>query len=442
MNIVLVSIDTLRADHLECYGYHRPTSPTLAALAREGVLFENYFAPAIPTDPSFASTFTGLNDYAHRIAGVIPPRAVPEDAPWLPELLAAAGYHACAADNLRGHAKFFERGYADYVVPDMAADKERRVKRNAEHVTAVAVEQLGRLPADRPFFQFVHYWDPHTAYWPPPPYDGMFYDGDATDPRNLSMHKARAYSFPAWGWIDPAVTDMDYVIAQYDAEIAYNSEHLGAYFDALKARGLYDDTLIVVFSDHGEVLDKHEGFFDHHGLYDDNVHVPLIAKLPGGELAGTRVGALTQTLDVPPTLLRAAGVEPPEAMEGLDLLALAGDAQAPGHRQLFLGEGTWQVKRGVRTRRWKFIRAASDSLMHNWHATALRELYDVEKDPEEQTNLANVEPLIAAELERRLDNWLTAMKEWCGWDDPLVEDGPTLRRGRPQREPRPAEDID
>ncbi len=440
MNIILISIDTLRADHLECFGYHRPTSPTLAALAREGVLFESYFAPAIPTGPSFASTFTGLNDYAHRIAGVLTKRPLPEDAPWLPEMLATAGYHTCAADSLKWQNAFFERGYADYVVPDAATDKERRVKRNAEHVTAAAVEQLDRLPADRPFFQFVHYWDPHTAYWPPPPYDGMFYDGNPADPRHTSMRKARAYGFPAWGWIDPAVTDMDYVIAQYDAEIAYNSEHLGRYLDALKARGLYEDALVVVFSDHGEVLDKHPGHFDHHGLYDANVHVPLIVKLPGGELAGTRVDALAQTLDLPPTLLRAAGVEPPPAMEGLDLLAPARDNSAPGHRQIFLGEGTWQVKRGVRTRRWKFIRAASDSLEHNWHADPVRELYDVRKDPDEQTNLANVEPLVAAELERRLDEWLAAIACFGATTGCGGRPDPAPRQGGPP--PRPAEEAD
>jgi len=441
MNIVMIAIDTLRADRLECYGYGRPTSPALAALAEEGVLFENFFAPAIPTDPSFASLFTGLADYGHRIAGVIPPRSIPQDAPWLPDLLAAAGYHTCAIDNLRGHAAFFERGFAHYSYPGAASDKEKRVKRNAEKVTKAAAEQLDRLPKDRPFFLFVHYWDPHTPYWPPPPYDGMFYDGDPTDPRHTSMRQVRTGPFVGWSWIDEAVTDAAYVCAQYDAEIAYNAEHLGAFFDALKARGLYDDALIVVLSDHGEVLDRHEGYFDHHGLYDENLHVPLIVRLPGGELAGTRVDALTQTLDVPATLLRAAGVEPPEAMEGLDLLALARDPSAPGHRQLYLAEGTWQVKRGVRTRRWKFIRAASDTFLHNWHATAPRELYDLEKDPEEQTNLANVEPLIAAELEGRLDEWLAEMKRRYAWDDPLVEDGPTLLK-KMEPKPRSAKDID
>jgi arylsulfatase A-like enzyme len=237
------------------------------------------------------------------------------------------------------------------------------------------------------------------------------------------------------------VTDARYVAAQYDAEIAYNSAHLGAFFDELRKRGLYDESLIVAFSDHGEVLTDHEGYFDHHGLYDDNLHVPLIMKLPDREHAGRRVDTMVQMTDLPVTLLRAAGLAVPPAMEGADLLQLpAGTDRAP-HENLYLGEGTWQVKRGVRTRDWKFIRAASDSYEHNWHASPVRELYNVATDPREQVNLANVEPEVAAELERRLDDWLARMKDRCGWEDPLLEDGPTLLPEIGKREVTPALEI-
>ncbi len=439
MNIVLIAIDTLRADHLDCCGYWRETSPTLSRLAEEGVLFENFFAAAIPTDPSFASAFSGVPDYAHRIAGVIPDRSPPEGTPWLPSLLAEAGWHTCAADNLQGHAEFFGEGYADYGWPGMGREDGKREKRNAELITAAGLELLDGLP-EEPFFMFLHYWDPHTPYLPPDRWDGMFYDGDPTAPCHDSMAACRAFPGPGTGWIDEEVTDSSYVTAQYDAEIAYNSEHLGAFLEELGARGLYEDSLIVAFSDHGEVLDGHVGCFDHHGLYDANIQVPLIVKLPRGERAGERLETMAQMVDLPVTLLRQAGLEVPEAMEGRDLLAPDAAQNAP--EELFLGEGTWQVKRGVRTREWKFIRAASDSYLHNWHGQPLRELYNLKKDPAEQANLANVEPRVAAELERRLDRWLGEMRERCGWDDPLVEFGPTLLKKRGELGPTPAEQIE
>lgn len=441
MNIILIAIDTLRADHLDCYGYERATSPALRALAEDGVLFEDFFAPAIPTDPSFASLFTGLPDYAHRIAGVIPPRAVPDDAPWLPDLFAGAGYHTCALDNLQGHADFFGRGWADYSWPGMGTDKEKREKRNAEIMTDAAVELMERLPDDDPSFVFLHYWDPHTPYFPPGPYDGLYYEGDPTDARHDSMRKCRAQGSPGVGWIDSEVTDADYVVAQYDAEIAYNGEHLWRLFDALKERGLYDDALIVAFSDHGEVLTGHEGAFDHHGLYDANLHVPLIMKLPGQERAGERVRGMVQMTDLPLTLLERAGLAVPEPMEGADLLEMGPDPEDGPHEELFLAEGTWQVKRGVRTREWKFIRAASDTYEHNWHGTAPKELYNLRDDPDEQGNLIHLEPEVAAELEGRLDAWLEQMKARCGWSDPLIEDGPTLLKDFSERKVTPAEDI-
>ncbi len=440
MNVILIAIDTLRADHLACYGYTRQTSPTLAALAGEGILYEDFIAPAIPTDPSFASLFTGLPDYAHRIAGVIPPRSVAEGAPWLPEVFRDAGYFTCAVDNLRGHADFFGRGWQDYSWPGMGREDEEGVKRTGEFVTAAAEDLLDRLPADDPFLMFLHYWDPHTPYLPPPPHDGMFYDGDPTDPRHDSMKAVRAFGGPGTGWIDDDVTDADYVTAQYDAEIAYNSEHLGAFVAALKERALYDDALIVVFSDHGEVLTDHVGYFDHHGLYEANIHVPLIVKLPGARNAGSRVEHMVQMTDLPVTLLNAAGLDVPSDMEGADLLAPPDGASAP-HENLYLAEGTWQVKRGVRTCDWKFIRAASDSYKHNFHASPLRELYNLQKDPHEQVNLANAEAEVAAELERRLDEWLARMKDRWGWDDPLLEDGPTLLKEIGERDTTPAAEI-
>ena len=436
MNVLLVAIDTLRADHLECYGYGRKTHPTLAKLAKQGVVFDNYFAPGIPTDPSYMSLFTGMDCVNHEVTNVRCPHQLSPKILQLQQLLQAAGYYTAGVTSLPGHGEHFGRGWDRHeLYPPPLMDASKRIKWHAERVNEKAFEVAAELPKDRPFLFFVHYWDPHTPYWPPEPHTRMFYDkpaGAETDPANQSMHAVYAFdgfrdAYKSWMG---GITDADYVNALYDAEIHYNSVHLAKLFAKLKRLKLWDDTLVVVFSDHGEILDEKPGQYDHHGLYEGNLHVPLIVRFPGEAHKGTRVDAMTANVDVAPTILDALGVDAPKQFEGSSLLPLVRGECDEQYEQIFLTEATWQCKHGVRTKEWKFIRALSTSPKDNWHGDGRRELYHLPSDPLEQTNVVNVRPRVAKELERRLDEWLAAQKKKHGHDDPVKVRGTSLGRSK------------
>lgn len=435
MNVILIALDTQRADHLGCYGSARPTSPFLDELAAQGVLFERCYAPNIPTHPSFTTMLSGKEAVTHNVINI---GGKVEPAPGvrlLAEILHDNGYYTAAVDNMRRH---FPRGFDLY--QDYAWDRSvPGVLRKAETVTANVLTTLDTIKtAAKPYFLFVHYWDPHTPYLPPEPYRRRFYpeDRDPYDRLNSSMDKVWAFEPFRWyfhSWM-PGVTDTAYVNACYDAETAYMDEHLRPVFARLTALGLDQDTVVIITADHGEVLDEHEGYYDHHGLYEANVHVPLICWSPGRLPAGKRVSGLVQNLDLAPTILDLCGVPNTERMEGKSLLPVAFGLRDSNYEEVFFSEATWQVKRAVRRGRWKFIKA----LQPSFHAgSPERELYDVEADPDEQRNVVDQQPAVAAELEQRLDAYVARRLAETGRSvDPAVEQGVCgTKIGNPPEDP-------
>ena len=172
MNILLVALDTVRADHLGCYGYGRATSPTLDRLAGEGARFERFYAPAIPTMPSYTTTFTGQFSITHGIVAHGQEKPLDPARPWLPTLLMTAGYTTCAVDNLGTAMRpWFARGYEFYIDPTMRSGKTHSAP--CEDINARALPWL-RAHANERFFLFIHYWDAHTPYLPPERYRGLF----------------------------------------------------------------------------------------------------------------------------------------------------------------------------------------------------------------------------------------------------------------------------
>ena len=438
MNLVIVALDTLRADHTGCYGYHRDTSPFLDAVARDSVLFERYFAAAVPTHPSFTSLFTGMDAFGHQVTNVAGEHELSPAIPALAEVLRDAGFQTAAVDTM---GRWMSRGYRIYENPGYNVFKEpqyecgygrkRGDKNFGAALTRKSVEVLDKLSPDKPFFFFAHYWDPHQPYYPPAPYHQLYYDGNPCDPKHTSMKRVWAFRAKCpWlaKWMDESVTDAEYWVAQYDAEINYTDDQVKTLFKALGERGLWDDTLAIVLSDHGEILYEHPGEFDHEGLYDAVIRVPLLMRFPGDEHAGKRISGMVTNLDVMPTVLELLGVKAPATVEGFSLLPLI-RGEAPGLRdEIYLAEGNWQCKRGIRTHEWKFIRALSDEPLHNWHGDPAKELYYLPDDPHEQTNLIHVRPRVARELERRLDAWLAECEKRYGHPDPSVSQGPTFGR--------------
>jgi arylsulfatase A-like enzyme len=426
-NVVLLVIDTLRADHLSCYGYPRLTSPHLDRLAAGGTLFAECISPHIPTHPGFTTMLTGRDVFNHGVVSHAGARELDPAIPTLAELASARGVYAAAVDNL---GRWFTRGFDSYRPYEW--DKHpTRPWLKAEAVTAPTLAALDECAATgRPFFLFSHYWDPHTPYLPPAPFSRMFYAGDERDPANRSMEKVFAFEpfrqyFEQWL---PGVTDVRFPIAQYDAEIAYADAAIAHVLTRLDELGLRERTLVLVVADHGEIMDEQVGYFDHHGLYEGNVHIPCILSWPGRVPAGQRRGGTVRMMDVAPTVLDALGlvdVALEQGLPGQSLLALAEARDDRGTvAELYLTESTWMRKRAWRTREWKLIEA----LEPDFHGGPMVELYDRLADPAEQRNLADQRPEVVRELSARMHGHARRRVAETGQPDPLEQGQITLRQ--------------
>jgi len=426
MNVVLLAIDTLSARHMSAYGYGRETTPFIDSLAREGTLFERHYCQAIPTQPSYSSLYTGQYAVTHGIVSHCGQRDLAPDAPWLPEILQGKGYATCAIDNLSAHKKWFTRGYDQYIFPEVTGQYAQAEP--CEQYNELAVPWL-RQHADMAFFLFIHYWDTHTPYLPPERYRDLFYEGDPCDPSNRSLEGLWRHPFgePWKRWFDqlqPGLTDARYVEAMYDSSIRYVDDGIKALVTTLDEVGVLDDTIVILFSDHGEMMFRHGIYFDHHGLYDPDIHVPLIVRWPDHIQAGTRIPYLVQHIDIAPTVLDAVGVEIPPAMEGTSLVPyLTGQKDEPIYPFLVAEECTRMMKWAIRTDTHKLIKARQRDYLHG----PMHELYDLQADPGEMHNIAADQPDVVKELDTTLERWVADMMKKNGLtEDPLVANGISL----------------
>jgi arylsulfatase A-like enzyme len=297
-------------------------------------------------------------------------------------------------------------------------------------VNEKALPVIERLKAqDQPFFLFIHYWDPHTPYLPPPPFDRMFYTGDEQDPAHTSME-------PVWAspwfanyfreWLD-GVRDIEFVKAQYDASIAYSDACLAHVFNRLGELGLFDDTLVLLQADHGEELDEHGCWFDHHGLYETNVGVPLLLRHP--RAAAGSVAEMASVEDLAPTVLELLDLSGLSAgMTGRSLRPLLHGDPRPPKEALYLTECTWMRKRGWRTPGWKLIEALEPDI----YGKPPVELYHLSGDPGEQQNLADERPEVVERLRADRDAHVARRLRQTGLPDPLVEQADALRIWQPR----------
>jgi arylsulfatase A-like enzyme len=291
--------------------------------------------------------------------------------------------------------------------------------RKAENLNEVAVPELDRLAkGGKPFLLFLRHMDPHSPYLPPSPYDRMFYHGNACDPANPSMKPVMEFKpFCDYfaSWMPEGITDKDYVIAQYDGEIAYMDACLARLFTQLETLGIAEDTIVVLNSDHGETLYDHECWFDHHGLYDNTLKVPLILRWPGRLPAGRRVSGFNQHKDLVPTLLELAGIRPKIRFDGRSLMALVRGDSASFESSHYLTECTWMRKHGWRTPQWKLIHA----LEPDFHFKPEVELYNLVEDPAELRNLAAEHPEVVSMLEAQMAAHIARRTKAVGLPNPI-----------------------
>jgi len=250
----------------------------------------------------------------------------------------------------------------------------------------------------------------------------MFYDGDECKPGNKSMEPV--FSFKPHrdfhkSWMPPGITDKDYVIAQYDGEIAYMDACIQNIIQSLISNGVYDDTLIVLNSDHGETLYEHDCYFDHHGLYECNLKVPLIMRLPTKLPKGKEINSFTSHADIVPTVLDLLDIDTDIQHDGKSLMIHLDSHDDELEKEFYLTECTWMRKHGWRTPEWKLI----ISLEPDFHFKPEVELYNHIDDPNELNNLVELRPDMVTKLTKRMEDWLALRKKETEMDSPIYDQG-------------------
>jgi arylsulfatase A-like enzyme len=386
-NILLISIDSLRADHLGAYGYDRDTSPEIDRLAREGVRWATAVAPSPWTLPSHVSLFTALPPIAHGV--LFDPKALDEETLCLAEVLQANGYATAGfvggpfLRSLYGLAQGFDVYDDRTVVRPLFESHQGRTSPALVGLATDWLEAWARRPERPPFFLFLHLWDVHYDYTPPAPFDTLFdpdYEGSIT-----------AENFELGEHIHPGMAprDLEHVVALYDGEIRYTDGWVGRLLRFLDEQSLAADTIVVVTADHGEEFFEHGAKGHRKNLYDETMRIPLVIRYPGRVPAGRVVDALARLEDVPTTLLALAGIERPAAFGAPHV---PGGGEARDLREDFdrgdAGGSRGHIAFGDLHGTQSSIRVDGMKLILTRHREAMRdELYDLAADPGEQRDL-------------------------------------------------------
>lgn len=422
-DVILVSMDTTRADHLSTYGYGRDTSPNLTAFAADALLFTQARSPAGWTLPGHASMLTGLypsRHGAHLAGGWLAGQSIDgrrnvayplaADRVTLAEALRDRGYQTGAV------VANFSYLYRDYGLAqgfgyyDDAPGLLLRVHppvirlirtarpgfalkpyKTAREVNAAALDWLDHAPTGRPAFLFVNYMEPHQPWMAEAPYDHWVWEqpqAASLVQKDLYTHELRKFS----------PEELGFIVASYDGQVAAMDAGLGELLAALKSRGRYENALVVVTADHGEMLGDH-GTVGHMGrmLYEPLVHVPMVVKFPGAERTRGRDEHPVQTVDVTPTVLATAGAAPIPGMQGEVLPRVAHPTLAEEDINPFLV----QTVGAAYDRAIRVVYDGSHKLITTSRGDQM--LFDLASDPGENDNLAEREPARLAELTRRLE---------------------------------------
>ncbi len=453
-NIVLIVMDTQRADNLSCYGYSRKTTPNLDRIADEGALFLNNIVPGVWTLPSHASLFTGRYVSGHGADAHCEYLMV--DFPTMAEILNENGYMTVGFSNngwvsrRTGLARGFQEFYLIsrrirgrrivewfYVEEERFSGEGEEDRGSLKTVNAVISWLKRRWDRRRPFFIFINFIEPHGPYWPPEPFRSRFLPPDVTEEELRSLVRLRSVG----ECIDIRVgalklTKREWMLekALYDGCTATVDDRIGKLCLYLEDEGLIDDTLLIITSDHGDVQGEHPPHVEHHlCVYEELVRVPLIMRYPDLIPKGTRIKWLSQTVDILPTILEIAEIKErkywqtihgrsllPSIMEGKPVRDYALIEYHTSVQQLFhiwRRHPSFDIRRynywikALRTMRYKYI----------WYSDGRDELYDLEKDPKETRNIASEMPEVVAELRSKLEQILLSIDQVDYGDLPMLE---------------------
>ncbi len=412
-NVLLITIDTLRADHLGCYGYRLATSPNIDRLAKYGVIFSDCTVQWPLTWPSMASMNTGAypktTGIEHKIS------ILPDSFYMMSEIFGEAGYAtgAVVANFTVGKKYGFHQGFDHFVeswqemweqeqgdVP--ISDDSRILKRytNATIVTDQALKWLEEIKGERPFYLWLHYMDPHGPYMPPREYRAYFREAHETE--HVALNDIPKYQ--RRGNKDGPITDIGFYKTEYDREIKYLDDEIGRLLSELSWQGLDTNTLIVFSADHGESLDEHDYYLEHGKLpYQPSAHIPLIMVHKGVLPSGKTISHPVGLIDLSTTILDHSGINIPASFEGQSLRELIIDEQTASQPEYVFMQSGKGAELTVRSDRWKLIHFQDRKQAENQF-----ELYDIHKDPTEVNNIASEHPEVARNLSKVLHEWYTS----------------------------------
>jgi len=390
--VVLISIDSLRPDHLGAYGYERNTSRGIDQLAADGVVFEDAMSTTSWTLPAHISMLTSLYPEVHGV--VKNGLRLDERVVLISELLRPLGYRTAAfvsgpyLSRRFGYNQGFDH-YDDKTIPLGRHRNSHRATTNK--LLDERVVQWLDANNHQPFFLFVHYWDVHYHYDPPPPYDAQFGPDYVGEVDGANFTKIGSRMTPS---------DLEHVIALYDGEIAFTDSYIEKLLDLLRAYGIYDDALIVLTADHGEEFLEHGRTGHMKNLFQESIAVPLIIKFPSQRWSGKRFSAPVSIVDIVPTMLDYLGQPPHPEFDGQSLLPIIQEDAIQEERALFADLSN-DVK-AVRYGRHKFV------TRWNHKKGGSGRLFDLAEDPSEKANQAQMDPQRAEVMSAKIADWMKA----------------------------------
>ncbi len=448
LNIIFIIVDALRARNMGCYGYCKPTTPNIDNLARRGIFFKDSYSCTNATDPSLTTIFSGRHPISHGI--------VHHGGSWveeeiqkyymnmvepLPQILRSMGYTTMAVDWI---GRWHRRGYDYYVGREKEHGYDHLnllkfytwrfllrfpkkfhlyIKRfwksfglswpkDAGHVTDMAIDLI-RGKRKEFFFLFLHYWDPHAPYDPPKKYTELFLKGAKEKKLDVVLDKIKDPQFRRITERIHTPMGVEYVEeieARYDGTIRFVDDEIGRLIQALERWGILEECIVLLTADHGESITEHGIYFDHHGLYDETIKVPLILLYPG-MLNGKKIEGFVQHIDIVPTILDLLGVQlHGYPFDGVSLLPLIDGKVKVLHSTVYATEAFAKWRVAVRTKDYKYIYSPSrkDALCRHCDIvhTDVEELYDLHKDREENRNIHKKEQSVSERMNQQLLTWI------------------------------------
>jgi len=400
-NLIVITLDTSRQDHFSCYGdpEFRGTTPHIDDLAADGALFLNGYSQTNTTNPSHAAIFTGLYSLDLEVMNNTVPFPIGDaGVDTLPAAFRRASYRTAAFPAVPHLTQLDIPGFDE----SMSPLAERTARENVD----LFLEWIDAGSAGGPFFTWLHLFDPHIKYEPPEPYRARLYSGDPTQGagEKLSTIERFKRAPPIVQEQFAEVRDLAYPRAMYRGEIQYTDDQIGRLLAALKERGLYEDTAIVVVGDHGESLGEHEIYYDHQGLYEVSLRIPFILRLPGFP-RGIRVSKPVGHVDLVPTLAQLFGltIDTRQPLRGVSLVDALRNDPSPDldAREWLIIEAAHNTEVVLRRGAWK----ANFRIFGLLPRPAVL-LFDLQADPDEAINLADAHPEIVAELRPLVERWI------------------------------------